>query len=435
MRIAIAIVVVIAFAPGATLDVEADQVEIEITNLQASRLLIKAGRLQDAHVFLEQTRPKNEKEWTERLFLLGRIEMRLGMPRRAVKRFEAILERRPKLTRVRLELAAAYYAAGLDDKAKLHFKSSLTENLPFSVEAAVAEFLRRIDARKPWSAFFSFSLLPESNPSRRADLKVVSVGGLPFELDQDSRPSSGVGGLFSAGVSHSPYISANLRGLISVSGAAKIYKRSEWNDVTIVADLGLSQLFEWGSVSEGLRFGWQWIGGERFRQSLGIWTQNRWRMSKSVEFEMPISVEYRKYDNQTYRDGSQISIGSRFNFAINDRTLIGVEPQVELIGAKRSHHRKHVVGIGLGFKKTLESGFSISLNPSFHRKRHAAKDPLFDVKRLDKQFNFSAGFSHRSFQYKGFAPSISYVYERNQSNIPVNQYRNQGVNVNISRVF
>ena len=108
---------------------------------------------------------------------------------------------------------------------------------------------------------------------------------------------------------------------------------------------------------------------------------------------------------------------------------------MELIGAKRSHHRKHVVGIGLGFQKTLESGISISLNPSFHRKRHAAKDPLFDVKRLDKQFNFSAGFSHRSFQYKGFVPSISYVYERNQSNIPVNQYRNQGVNVNISRVF
>ena len=435
MRIAIAIVVVIAFAPGATPDVEADQVEIEITNLQASRLLIKAGRLQDAHVFLEQTRPKNEKEWTERLFLLGRIEMRLGMPRRAVKRFEAILERRPKLTRVRLELAAAYYAAGLDDKAKLHFKSSLTEKLPFSVEAAVAEFLRRIDARKPWSAFFSFSLLPESNPSRRADLKVVSVGGLPFELDQDSRPSSGVGGLFSVGVSHSPNISANLRGLIAVSGAAKIYERSEWNDVTIVADIGLSQLFERGSMSEGLRFGWQWIGGERFRQSLGIWTQFRWRMSRSVEFEMPISVEYRKYDNQTYRDGSQISFGPRFNFAINDRTLIGVEPRVELIGAKRSHHRKHVVGIGLGFQKTLESGISISLNPSFHRKRHAAKDPLFGVKRLDKQFNFSVGFSHRSFQYKGLVPSISYVYERNQSNIPVNQYRNKGVNVNISRVF
>ena len=171
-------------------------------------MLIAAERLRDACVFLERAQPRSEQEWTERLFLLGRIEMRLGMPENAVKRFETILERHPDLTRVQLELAAAYYASGIDDKAKLHFKFSLAQKLPFSVEATVVEFLRQIDARRPWSASFAFSLLPESNPSRSSKLKVVSVGGLPLELDQVSRPSSGVGGLFSGGVSHSPPISA-----------------------------------------------------------------------------------------------------------------------------------------------------------------------------------------------------------------------------------
>lgn len=435
MRAAVAILFLIAAATHADSELPSTAAELEITDLQAARLLIAADRLWDARIFLERARPRNEEEWIERLFLLGRIEMLLRMPENAVQRFETILERRPDLTRVQLELAAAYYASGIDAKAKRHFKSTLSEKLPFSVEAAVVEFLRQIDARKPWSASFAFSLLPESNPSRRSGLKVVSVGGLPFELDEDSMPSSGVGALLSGGASYSPKISADRHGLLAISGAAKIYERSEWNDVNVAADLGLSQFTERGSMSAGFRFGWQWIGGERFRQSLGIWTQIRRRISDSAEFELPISLEYRKYDIQPLRNGPQISFGPRFSFAIDDRTLIGIEPQVELVDAKSAHHKKDVVGIGLEFHKTFENGFSISLNPSFHRKRHAAKDPLFGVKRLDKQFIFSIGFSHRTNQHKGFVPAVSYVYERNQSNIPVNEYRNHALNFNISRKF
>ena len=89
-----------------------------LSDLQAARLLIRAGRLADARAFLEQARPANAEERIERLFLLGRIEMRLGMPERAIERFEAILALRPQLTRVRLELARAYDLTGRDEEAK-----------------------------------------------------------------------------------------------------------------------------------------------------------------------------------------------------------------------------------------------------------------------------------------------------------------------------
>ncbi len=324
MRVAAAVLLLAAAAIHADSDVSTNAAEIEVSDLQAARLLIAADRLQDAHVFLERAQPQNEEEWIERLFLLGSIEMRLGLAENAESRFETILERHPDLARVQLELAVAYYALGIDDKAKLHFKSTLTENLPFSVESTVKEFLRRIDTRKPWSAFFSFSMLPESNALRRSDVTVVSIGGLPFELDQDSRPSSGVGLLFSGGVSHSTILADNLRGLVAVSGATKMYENTELNDVTIVADLGLSQQFGSKSMSEGLRFGRQWIGGKRFRRIFGVWTQFRWQKSRSVEFELPVSVEYYRYATQSYQDGVEFSVAPRFDFAINDRTLVGV---------------------------------------------------------------------------------------------------------------
>ena len=95
-----------------------------LTNMQTGRLLLRAGRLEHARAFLQQAQPRDEEEEIERLFLLGRIEMQLGLPRQAIERFEAILVLRPDLTRVRLELARAYYLTGRDDKAKHHFSLS-----------------------------------------------------------------------------------------------------------------------------------------------------------------------------------------------------------------------------------------------------------------------------------------------------------------------
>ena len=73
----------------------------------------------------------------------------------------------PDLTRVRLELASAHYAAGLDEKAKRHFELSLADGLPSSVENTVEGFIHTIDARKRWSLHVSGAILPETNAVRR----------------------------------------------------------------------------------------------------------------------------------------------------------------------------------------------------------------------------------------------------------------------------
>ena len=81
---------------------------VKLSDVRAGRLLIRDGQLEHARSLLEQARPSSEKERIERLQLLGQVEMYLGMPERAAKRFEAILALRPGLTRMRLELLRAH---------------------------------------------------------------------------------------------------------------------------------------------------------------------------------------------------------------------------------------------------------------------------------------------------------------------------------------
>ena len=431
-RAAVAITLLIAAAAHANPPPGTVRLPAELTDMQAGRLLIRAGRLEHARAFLEQARPAGDEEWVERLFLLGRIEMQLGMPRRAAERFEAILARRPDLTRVRLELARAYFLTGRDDKARYHFTASLADELPSSVEAAVEGFLRGIDARKRWSVSLSASMLPET---RRSDREEVLIGGVPFRLSEDARASSGVGGLLSAGASFSPAITDDMRGVLAASAAAKLYERSDWNDISASGDLGLTRLYDDGSVSGGLRLGRRWVGGDGYHRSLGPWAQARWRLSGSTHLGVALSAGYRSHDERRDRDGWRIAATPRLVHALDSRTSINVEPTFEVVGAKADHHGSRLLGFGATLARAFEGGLSISLTAGAHVRRHAADDPLFGSRQIDRNLQLGFRLLHRSLRYGGFAPWIGYSLEWNRSSIPIHDYRNHGVIAGVSRTF
>ena len=429
---AIAVAILIAIAARADTASATDLSPAGLSDMQAGRMLIRAGRLEHARAFLEQAQPADENEWVERLFLLGQIELGLGMPRRAAERFETILARRPGLTRVRLELARAYFLSGRDDKARYHFSASLAEELPSTVEDAVEGFLRTIDARKRWSVSFSGSLLPET---RRTDREIVLIGGIPFRLNEDARAPSGVGGLVSAGVSFSPTIADDVRGVLAASGAAKRYENSDWNDTSVSGDVGVSRLFDAGSVSGGLRAGRRWSGGERLHSSLGPWTHASWRLSGSTRIGVALNAAYRAHDERSNRDGWRIVANPHLLHILNSRTSIEVEPTLEWIEAEADHRGSRLVGLGATFSRAFDGGLSVSLTPSAHVRRFADKDPLFGERQVDKYVRLSAQALHRSLRYRGFAPYIGVSLERNRSNIPIHEFRSHGVFAGVSRRF
>ena len=400
--------------------------------MQTGRLLIRAGRFEHALIFLERARPADEEEAIERLFLLGRLEMRLGNPQRAAWRFEAILAQRPYLTRVRLELARAYFLTGDDDKARHHFNASLADELPSSVGAAVESFLRRIDARKRWSVSLSASLLPET---RRSDREEVRIGGVPFRLSEDARASSGVGAFLSAGASFSPAVSGDVHGVLAASAAAKLYERSGWNDVSTSGDVGLTRLTETGNLSGGLRLGRRWVGSDAYNRSLGPWAQARLRLSGSTHLGFALSAGYRKHDERPDRDGWRIALAPHLAHLLDSRTSIRVLPTFEAIEARTDHHGSRSIGLGATIARTFDGGLSVSLSPSIQVRQHASADPLFGTRQLDRNYRLGVRVLHRSLRYGGFAPWIGYSFESNRSSIPIREYRNHGVIAGASRVF
>lgn len=113
----------VAMADGSP-DVPVLPQTFRVPAIQAARALMHDRQWDEAREIRMGLRPGSEEEKIERFFLLGMAESRLGMHRSAARRFEAILARRPGLTRVRLELARAWHALGRDGKARFHFRAS-----------------------------------------------------------------------------------------------------------------------------------------------------------------------------------------------------------------------------------------------------------------------------------------------------------------------
>ena len=406
-----------------------------ISDLAAGRLLMKAGRFEDALVFLRQARPAGEEEAIERRFLLGAVYMRLRRPHKAAEQYEAILAVRPDLTRVRLELARAHYAAGQDDKAKYHFQLSLGDKLSSSVESAVEGFLNAIDARKRWSAHVSLAALPESNAVRRTDRQTVQIGGATFRLNEDAREASGVGAQLSAGGAYSPVVGTGLRGHFALSTAAKLYERSAWNDIAVAGKAGLTRLYDGGSVSGGLQVGRRWQGTEGFQYSVGPWARVDFRVSNRVRVSTNAALDRRTHDDRNELDGWRVSVNPAVRYVLDSQTLLEVGPHVEAVGARANHRASRLAGIAAGVSRAFENGITASLSTSFQRQRYRADDPLFGVRRRDRVAWLSVRVLHRSLQLGGFAPYIGYSYERSRSNIPLHEYENHGAILGFTREF
>ena len=422
-----------AAAPGAASD--SPDRPPAFTDMQFGRLLFEAGRLGDARAFLDQAKPADDDEAVARLFMLGRIEMRLGLPRAAAQRFEQVLARRPDLTAARLELATAYYAAERDGKARYHFEQSLADRLPSSVEAEVRRFLDRIDNRRRWSSSVSLALAPESNPARRTASRTVRIGGAPWRLDADSRSASGTGVRISGGTSFSPPISQDLTGVFAATASAKLYRRSEWNDISVAGDIGLAVPLDRTAVSGGVRLGRRWFGEAGYSRSVGLWTRGRTLLSNRTRIGMAAEIARIDHDDDRIRDGWRLGVRPGLFHALGSTTAIDVELDLGTVSAREKRLGSRMAGIGVTFAHAFEGGLSVRPGIGVWFRRFGGRDPIFGKTRYDTTIRPSLTILHRALQYEGFAPHIGYSFETATSNIPIHAYRNHAVLFGISRRF
>lgn len=364
--------------------------------------------------------------------LEGMIRVREGEIDAAITIFRKILSADPNFDPARLELAKALLQIGDADSAYYHFELLQKGSRDPKLRHYAGQQIRAIKANQPYGFSVSAALLPSSNFNRGSGQN--SVGA--FEIDEDSKAQSGLG--LSAGANaHYDFVSTdNDKVTVAISGNLKKYiATAEYDHLSLSPTLTWSHTFDDVTVSLGPTASYIWNGWEPYLLRYGI----QGSVSKPLGTQDLVSATFaalkQDYVSLDYRDGYQLSgtlaIKHYFSPAANIVGTVGGT----LERTNRDHLDHNDLSVSLTVNQQWQGGLITSLFANYTNQDYLGNYPLIDEPRQDQAVQTGATISHRSINFAGFTPTLTYKYTRQLSNIAFHDYDSHDVSLGLSKNF
>ena len=436
-----------ANAAGAELDQPAD-----IPGVADARVLIENGKYNEALVALRplaKTYPKR----TDILFLLGLAAIERSEQRDiteadrealladAITALRTILIDRPDLVRVRLELARAFFLNRDDGLARDHFERVLAGNPPPSVVANVQLFLNSIRARRRWSTYFGFALLPSTNIGRDPhENTIITIPGLPdFPFRPDETRKSGVGiSVWAGGQYHYP-LTERVRLLLGSNASLQQYPGKEFDRMSFSGHVGPSWLAGRNTeVSLLTNVRKNWVGASLYSSDIGAKLQVGHRLTRRINFTGQVYWQRSKFRTNKFLDGP-----------LRDFSLYGnwlITPTVRAEGAagyarerpkNPLYHYTSRWG-RIGVSVILPRGFTLGASYELRRKQYIGGSifaTLDGLSRRDRTRILRASVFNRAFTLYGFSPQLTITNEAQKSNGQFHNYKSTSAELSFVRQF
>ena len=390
--------------------------------LEAARAALAQGNVDDAAFLLEGVKP-GEGDIDDVDFLHGSIALHRGEWQAAIERFRAMLARNPDLLRVRLDLGLAYFNAGEDGSAAYHFRQALgAEDLPPAARARALAFLDLIRRRKTWSVTGSLSLAPDTNINNATSARLVELFGLPAQLSEDARETSGIGLNANIGGGYEARISPDLRFRTSASLQTRTYGESQFNDRTLSLRAGPRFLFERFDLRPELTARGRELGGDTYSRSVGLGLSSDWLVAPAWRLSGSVGAERIFYET-FLGDGTTYAATLGLSHAFGQATLLRADTSFRREAVEREAYSWREYVVALSASRELPEGFVVTAGPSYRWRAYGA--PLLSLSREPREDETLAAritVSNRHIELFGFMPEITVRYEERDSNVSLYDY-------------
>ena len=390
--------------------------------IEAARSALAAGNLDDAEFLLEGVRA-GEGDLDDLDFLHGSIALRRGNWQAAIDRFRAMLARNPNLPRVRLDLALAYFQAGEDRQAAYHFGLALGDtDLPPLVRARAIAFLDRIRRRKSWSVSGSLALAPDTNINAATSARQIALFGLPAQLSEDARQTSGVGISASVRGGYEGRLSEALRFRTAAGLYTRTYEQDQFNEQIVSLRAGPRFLFSKFDLRPELTARVRRIGDDTYSRATGLELSGNWLIAPTWRLRGALGGERIAYES-LLGDGRIYSAQVGIAHAVGRATLLQGDTAFrrEILDRDAYSWREYIVGISAS--REFSWGFVLSAGPSYRWRKYGAPLPIYGPEaRRDRTLAGRMTMSNRYVQLLGFMPEITVRHERRTSNLALYDY-------------
>ena len=313
----------------------------------------------------------------------------------AIGAFRAMLIEEPRLLRVRLELARAFYLKGEDDLARRHFEIVLAAEPPEAVVANVTGFLSSIRARRRWSFNLGAALAPDSNIGGTSEERIIYIFDLPFRRNVEELTTSGIGVSLWGGAEYHYPVLDDLRIRAGAQFARREYERSRFDQLFIGTHLGPRWLIDRDTELSVLGSARQrWVGTAPDDRELGGRLEVGHRISQHVTVAGQASWHGRRYRVRRSLDGPLLDASVRASWVVDPTVRLEFSGGYGRHRPKRFNQRNRARWLGTGVSVILPLGFTVGAGAEvrwtdyergwfpFVRGRRCAQGPHQELPRL-----------------------------------------------------
>jgi outer membrane protein len=438
--------------PAAAIPLTQDQVGVYESADEGQRVhfLIERAKMGEADLVetLLQRYPLQGPHAANRtLYIRGLIFEVRGNLTGATENYRAALASDPSLTLVRIQLTQTLEKLGQDDSAKHHLELLQAEAPSEEVAGSIRAFIDRINAKRPLTFNGFVSIAPSTNiNSGSSHSQVYSPkfgnGGAYLTIDPSAKKSSGIGIAAGGSVGYSKRLGNNWEAVLAADLTGQFYKDSTANSYGLSQSAEMRYHLDNGYVGLGavadqstnLNISNPLTDGLAYhsygpRVSLLRFVGDHSSLHASAVYE------WRKYGNATLLDGTALLTEASFNHGFDQTFNVTLHGGYDKINSNLKHISYATWIAGLGFYKELPFGINLNADAQVNLSTFDDVHPFFGVTRKDQRYVGSLAVTKRDLNIMGFAPSLSYSYTKNASNIAAYDFDAHAVDFRLTKDF
>ncbi|RIV91448.1 DUF560 domain-containing protein [Aurantiacibacter xanthus] len=390
--------------------------------------LYQAGRSQDAFALLIPLQATRAGDADYDL-ALGIAAADSGHPAEAVIALQRVLAIQPDNAQARAELARAYALAGDIDTARAEFDTAMQDpSLPDPVRQRFDQIVRNYDRQiagggSDVSGFLDLTSGFDSNVNAATDLDSIVIplfaGFGPGQLGANAQATDAayleaVGGISAvSGVSRQTRLFGSLLANIRENLEAGFDQAAATGTAGVAHTLANRDVV---SLSvQGQQF---WLGGDSFRQAIGVIGQYTHRLEGGRALSVSGEVFRQNFDNDPLRDSNRYGAG--VTYAARTFVLSAAGGREETRRSAGDHLSYTYGRANLAFELPAGDRVAVVGGIGGQIRGYDADDPLFLTAREDEQLDASLGLKFRMTGNVYARPRVTYT--RNWSNIALYDY-------------
>jgi outer membrane protein len=412
------------------------KVEITLAPIEGAKLAVKIGDFKTAEA-IDALALEADPSSTDALFLMAEINARQKKYADAIPYYRKIIVDHPNLVRIRLDLARALFETGDDDSAEYNFHLALAEgNLPNTVIDNVERYLAIIRSRRHFVYSVNFGIAPDTNLNKATAADHVTLFGLPFALSPQARQQSGIGITGTVAGEYRADLTPDMRWR---SGALlyglKYPSASEFDDSQARGSMGPQWFFKNGDISVLGIAQKRWYGEKAYSTGVGGRLEGQHWLTKQFLYSGYFEGVSSSYDTQPFLDGYYLDQGNFFDYYLTPSSFVRATLGFGYQKAESDVFSNWYYKVGLAYQREFAYGITANVAPEVQWTNYQETDPLFLVRRQDRQIFVKLSLYKRDFTIFGFAPVVSYSYTTNQSNESLSKFDRNQFQLGFTRQF